>query len=137
MSVRLRLLWFGLIVVMSGFYLLLSISAALDLDWAAARVAGGQYDSLPDLLRVFYLALAVISVGQVVLARGLIEHGGTWSPASARASMLLVILYVVLTVLSAISPSNDVRWTALPAFVLVVSLFMLHGPEVRSSAQDV
>lgn len=120
---------------MSAVNLILSVCAALDLDWAAARVASGQYDALPAAFRVAYLALAVITVGQVVLAWRLLERGGTWSTASARASMLLVILYVVMTVISAISPSNDVRWTALPTFVLMVSFFMLHGAEVKRVGQ--
>jgi len=133
MTFRVRLIWFTLILAASLFNVVLAVSAALDLSWAADRVASGQYESLPGALRLGYLVFSVISVAQVVLAFRLLERGGAWSPASARASFALVLLYVVSTVISAISPSDDVRWTALPAFVLMVSFFMLRGPELKSN----
>lgn len=128
------MVWFALIVVMSAANLVLVGSAALDLDWVMSRVASGQYDSLPVGLRIAYLLASILMVVQVVLAWKLLERDGAWSPASAIGSMLLVLLYVVSTVLNAISPSDDERWNALPAAVLMVSFFMLRGSAERESA---
>lgn len=128
MTVKLRLLWFSLIVVMSAVNLVVLSSAALGLDWVTSRIVNGEYETLPTEWRVACFVAAVLMVAQVVLAWRLLVRGGAWSPASAVVSMLLVLLYVLSTVLSAISPSNDARWNAVPAAVLMVSFFMLRGP---------
>ena len=129
-----RLLWFALIVVMSAVNLVVLASAALNLDWVASRIANGQYESLPPAWRIACLVGAIVTVAQVALAWQLLERGGAWSPVSAVVSMLLVLLYVFSTVLSAISPSNDSRWNAVPAAVLMVGFFMLRGPAERQPA---
>lgn len=134
MTPRLRLVWFGLIVLASALYFLLLASAALDLGWALPRVMNGQYESLPWTLRLAFLGAAALMIAQVVFARRLLEHGGAWSGPSAVASMLLVLLYVLSTVLSAISPSGDSRWNAIPAFALMLSFFMLRAPEERPTS---
>ena len=121
-------MWFVLIVVASAWNLVLVGSAALDLPWVMSRVASGQYESLPTALRIVYLVFAVVMVAQVYVARALLERGGAWSGPSATASILLVIVYAISTVLNAISPTNDERWNAIPALALMVSFFMLRGP---------
>ena len=121
-------MWFVLIVVASAWNLVLVGSAALDLPWVMSRVASGQYESLPTALRIVYLVFAVVMVAQVYLARALLERGGAWAGPSATASILLVIVYAISTVLNAISPTNDERWNAIPALALMVSFFMLRGP---------
>ena len=128
-----RVIWFTLVAVMSAINLVLFGAAALNLDWVLSRIGSGQYDSLPVLLRLLYLTFAVITIAQVRLAWRLLDRGGAWSHASAVASMLLVLAYVVSTVLNAISRSNDARWFAIPAFVLMLSFFMLRAPEDKPS----
>jgi len=125
---RLRTMWFVLIVAASAWNLVLVGSAALDLPWVVSRVASGQYESLPIGLRIFYLVFSIVMVAQVLLARRLLDRGGAWSGLSATASILLVIVYAISTVLNAISPTNDERWNAIPALVLMVAFFMLRGP---------
>ena len=71
-----RVIWFALIAVMSAVNLVLFGSAALNLDWVLSRIGSGQYDSLPVLLRLLYLAFAVITIAQVPLAWRLLERGG-------------------------------------------------------------
>jgi len=121
--------WFALVVVMSAANFVLYASAAVNLQWVMSRVAHGQFESLPASWRIGFLVLSIVMIAQVPLALRLLERGGTWSGPSAVASMLLVLLYVVSTVLYAISPTNDGRWNAIPAAVLMVALFMLRGPE--------
>ena len=133
MTIRARRVWFALIVIMSAVNLAVFGSAALNLDWVLSGVAHGQYESLPAAWRVGYLALSILMVVQVSLARRLLERGGAWSPASAVGSMLLVLFYVLSTVLYAISPTNDERWNAIPAVALMVAFFMLRGPEDKQS----
>lgn len=128
-----RLLWFALIVVMSAVNFVILAAGALNLDWVASRIANGEFDSLPGGWRVACLLGAALMIAQVALAWQLLERGGAWSPVSAVLSMLLVLVYVVSTVLSAISPSGDARWNAIPAAVLMVSFFMLRGPAERPS----
>ncbi len=135
MTVKLRLLWFALIAVMSTVNFVVLASGALNLEWVVPRIANGQFDSLPPEWRVACLLFAVLMVAQVVLAWQLLVRGGAWSPVSAVVSMLLVLLYVFSTVLSAISPSNDSRWNAIPAAVLMVSFFMLRAPaQIRATS---
>lgn len=128
MSPRLRTMWFVLIVVASVWLFVLASSAALNLSWVMTRVASGQYESLPTGLRVAYLAFAAVAFAQVILARRLLDRGGAWSHPSAVASMVLVIVYAISTVLNAVSSTNDERWNAVPALALMVSFFMLRGP---------
>lgn len=128
-----RLLWFALIVVMSAVNFVVLASGALNLEWVTSRIANGEYESLPTEWRLACLVGAALMIAQVALAWQLLERGGAWSPVSAVVSMLLVLLYVVSTVLSAISPSDDSRWNAVPAAVLMVSFFMLRGPAERAS----
>ena len=132
-------MWFALIAVASALNLLLVGSAALNLEWVMGRVASGQFDSLPFALRVVYLGFSVLMVAQTYLAWQLLQRGGAWSRFSAVSSMLLVILYVLSTVINAISPTADERWNAIPAAVLMVSFFMLRGPAANHgrSAGDV
>lgn len=99
------------------------ISVTLNLDWAKARAAGGQFESFPPAIRVIYF---LMFLGMLFLINFLWRYRqDRMSQAAVRLARILGYLFIVSTITQLLSKSSAERLNALPAAIIALTFLLL------------
>lgn len=105
------------IALLYNFVILIAV--VLDQDWVRTRAAGGQFESFPVGLRVFYFMMAVGTCTLLFLLRDFAKLEMT--ERRAMTARYLGFVFVLSTFLQLISRSSIERWNAIPAIVIATA----------------
>ena len=101
----------------------LLLSVTLNLDWAKARAAGGQFQSFPIGIRFIYLGMCV---GMIFLMMFLWRHRTIpLDAAGLRLARIVSYVFIASTLVQLISRSPEERTNALPASIIAVTFYLL------------
>jgi len=94
--------------------------AAIGNSWVLDRVSGGFYavSVMPGWLRLVYGVMALLCV--VVMWLEFRFYARTATVGQRRIGRLVVVLFLVSTLVNALSQSPPERWNALPAAVVML-----------------
>ncbi len=122
MSKRFISLFISLSLLWNVAILLASLTNA---QWVLPRVSGGQYKSIPIIVRALNLVVALFSLYLIYFTNNLVKNDGVWSQKSALIARSVTLAFALSTMVNMISRSQPERWNALPACIIALGIFKL------------
>lgn len=120
-----RKLAFALLVLATFWNVVIVAAVSLDARWALTRAAGGQFTEFPTAIRIIYGIEVFLMLAQILFAYLLLLRHGAWSRKSWLIAQLLIVLYLISTILNALSQSANERINAPCALIIAFAMYIL------------
>ena len=124
-----RIIWLA-VALSLAFNALLLLASTTNAHWVLSHVSGGQYKSLPFGIRFSNFVVGLFSLYLIYFSHLLVERNGAWSRKVLLLSRAVTILFILSTIVNAMSKSANESWNAIPALVIALGIYKLSGKDI-------